>query len=61
MDIEDLHNTEDSFEVFSDHVKAPQVVKENTKVENNGYTSARRVALSREENSLDDKWSKYII
>jgi len=56
MNLEDLHDMEDNFEVFSNEKKAaPAPVK----VENNGLTSARRVALTREEDLLGDKWSKY--
>jgi hypothetical protein len=59
MNLEDLHDREDNFEVFYDQKKSPQIPKETVKEENFGYTSARRAALFNDNDSLDEKWSKY--
>jgi len=59
MDLDDLHDMEDTFEVFSDEKKELKTAQiENEKIENNGLTSAKRITPSNDVD-VDSRWSKF--
>jgi hypothetical protein len=58
MDIEDLHEMEDTFEFYDDNKKERAKLAEQTKEEKT-LTSARRVTF--EDNDVDDRWNRFKI